>query len=39
MLLDAPGTGRLKLRNAQPNVRKLFEMVGLTDFNNLEISS
>jgi stage II sporulation protein AA (anti-sigma F factor antagonist) len=39
MILDALGTGRLTLQNARPNVWKLFEMVGLTDFGNLDIST
>lgn len=38
MILDALGTGRLTLRNPQPNVCKVFEMVGLSEFGNLEVS-
>ena len=39
MILDALGTGRLTLRNVRTNVTKLFEMAGLPDLGNLEISS
>ena len=38
IILDALGTGRLTLRNAQPNVRKLFELVGFNDFGNVDVS-